>query len=69
MNSQEALELVKHGGAFIVHSAIELAAKLEQLFADAVFRQEIGSAAARFVQMRTGATQRFLEVLMKGGTL
>jgi len=55
-NSPEAEELVAAGGAQVVRNQQELAVALQTLSDTIAERRERGSAAANFVQERTGAT-------------
>ena len=62
-NSQEPLQLVGAGGAFVVNDSRDLFRALENLFRDEAARVAAGRRAAQFVQANTGATERFLRHL------
>jgi len=62
-NSQEPLQLVGHGGAFVVNDSAELERTLGNLLEDDAARRAAGEHAAHFVQAHLGATTRFFEHL------
>ena len=64
-NSQEAVELVKEGGAFVVTTPDEVKHYLEEFFASETLRLTAGQAASEFVKRNIGATGRFLARLEK----
>ncbi len=61
----EAHGLVQCGGGFAVKDANELRNVLNTLLKDAEARQQAGIAARRYVEERTGATRRVVEVLLQ----
>jgi len=62
-NSQEPLQLVERGGAFIVNDSAEANRTFMNLLEDNAARTTAGARAAQFVQSNVGATGRFLECL------
>ncbi|TAK60922.1 MAG: 3-deoxy-D-manno-octulosonic acid transferase [Bacteroidetes bacterium] len=64
-NSQEAIELVKQGGAFIITKPDEALAYLEEFFSGESHRLTAGQVCAEFVKRNIGATGRFLARLEK----
>lgn len=62
-SSQEPLQLVAHGGGFVVNDVDELHRALANLLHDDTARTTAGNRALRFVQANVGATDRFLEHL------
>lgn len=62
-NSQEPLQLVERGGAFVINDAEELERTLLNLLDDDMARTTAGSRAAAFVQANIGATKRILSHL------
>lgn len=62
-NSQEAVELVRLGGGFVVRNEKELYRILRTLLEDETHRTHAGAIAQRFVQNHCGATGRFLQYL------
>ncbi len=64
-NSQEALELVRRGGSFVVTSQEECYTHLRKLFNDKKARTKAGAESLRLVKENIGATDRFLDYLEK----
>lgn len=64
-NSQEALELARRGGSFVVTTQDECYAQLRKLLNDTKFRAKAGSESLRLVKENMGATERFLDYLEK----
>ena len=62
-NSQEPLQLVERGGAFVVNTADELERTLGNLLGSDAARSRSGECAMAFVSANTGATGRFLTYL------
>lgn len=62
-NSQEAVELVKRGGSFIVTTPEECYVELRRLFNDKKARLRAGAESQKLVQENVGATNRFIEYL------
>jgi 3-deoxy-D-manno-octulosonic-acid transferase len=62
-NSQESLQLLECGGAFVVTDADELVRAAQNLLTNEAARDQVGRRAAEFVRTNTGATQRFLTYL------
>lgn len=62
-NSQEPLQLVERGGAFIVSGTEELERTLRNLLENDAARRRSGECATAFVSANTGATGRFLTYL------
>jgi len=62
-NAQEPLMIVERGGAFVVNNSQELYRTLHNLLQDETARASAGRRAAQFVQMHTGATERFISHL------
>ena len=62
-NSQEPLQLVERGGAFVVNDSNEVYRTFRNLLEDDTARATAGSRAAQFVQSNVGATARFLQHL------
>ncbi len=62
-NSQEPLQLVERGGAFVVNDSVELQRTLLNLLDDDMARTTAGSRASAFVQANLGATERILSHL------
>ncbi|MDH3252412.1 MAG: 3-deoxy-D-manno-octulosonic acid transferase [Ignavibacteria bacterium] len=62
-NSSEPLQLVNHGGAFVVNDTQELYRTVFNLLENSGARESAGSRAADFVQHNVGATERFLQHL------
>ena len=64
-NSQEALELTRRGGSFVVTSQEECYTHLRKLFNDKKARTKAGAESLRLVKENIGATDRFLDYLEK----
>ncbi len=64
-NSQEAVELVRQGGAFVVRTPEEVRHYFDEIFGGETFRLTAGQAASEFVKRNIGATGRFLARLEK----
>ncbi|MDD8017821.1 MAG: glycosyltransferase N-terminal domain-containing protein [Bacteroidota bacterium] len=62
-NSQEAVELARLGGGFVIHDEKELYRTLRILLDDTQTRYHAGKIAQSFVQSNCGATDRFLGYL------
>ena len=62
-NSQEPLQLVERGGAFVINDAAELQRTMLNLLDDDMARTTAGSRASAFVQANIGATKRILSHL------
>lgn len=62
-NSQEPLQLVERGGAFVINDGEELERTLLNLLDDDMARTTAGSRASAFVQANIGATKRILSHL------
>lgn len=62
-NSQESLQLLECGGAFVVTDPEEVVRAAHNLLADESARRQAGARAAEFVMANIGATQRFLTYL------
>lgn len=62
-NSQEAIELVKRGGGFVVENEKDLYRILRTLLDNSTLRSKAGSIAETFVRENCGATERFLQLL------
>ena len=62
-NSQEPLQLIDQGGAFVLNDSQELYRTARNLFEDESARTQTGERAARFVHSNRGATERFLHHL------
>jgi 3-deoxy-D-manno-octulosonic-acid transferase len=62
-NSQEAVELARRGGGFIVNTPEDCYFELRKLFNDKKARLHAGTESQRLVQDNIGATQRFIEFL------
>jgi len=62
-NSQESLQLLDYGGAFVVTDPEDVIRAAQNLLTDEAARTQAGSRAAAFVQANIGATQRFLTYL------
>jgi len=63
-SSQEANELTKAGGGFVVGNKRELYRILRKLLQDTAFRNTRGAIAGTFVHTRAGATERILAHLL-----
>jgi 3-deoxy-D-manno-octulosonic-acid transferase len=66
-NSSEPLQLVDHGGAFVVNDVTELHRTITNLLENPVARNNSGLRAADFVERNVGATERFLQYLVPLG--
>jgi 3-deoxy-D-manno-octulosonic-acid transferase len=64
-NSQEAVELARRGGGFVINNAEDCYFELRKLFNDKRARLHAGAESQRLVQENIGATQRFIEFLEK----
>jgi 3-deoxy-D-manno-octulosonic-acid transferase len=64
-NSQEAIELVKRGAAFVGRDSRELHQQIQFLLDDEVVRQRAGEQALNWVNSNIGATARCLSYLEK----
>jgi 3-deoxy-D-manno-octulosonic-acid transferase len=64
-NSQEAQELLRRGGGFLINDHLECYKTLRALFEDTKARTTAGSAALKLVKENIGATERFIEHLAK----
>ncbi len=64
-NSQEALELARRGGGFVVRDQQECYKTLRMLMNEEPVRKKAGDEALRLVKENIGATERFLEHLEK----
>lgn len=62
-NSQEAVELARRGGAFVVTTPEECYMELRRLLNDKKARLRAGAESQRLVQENVGATNRFIEYL------
>ena len=59
----EALEMEKAGAMIRIHSKEEFEAKMEEMEDDPSIRENLSANARNFIQSRTGATARSLEVI------
>ncbi|MBI1803733.1 MAG: 3-deoxy-D-manno-octulosonic acid transferase [Ignavibacteria bacterium] len=64
-NSQEAVELVREGGAVVCRDSHELCESMRIFLDDETQRIQTGKKASAFVQSHVGATTRFLSFLEK----
>ncbi len=62
-NSQEAVELAKRGGSFVISDEKELYRVLRQLLDNSAMRKQAGVISETFVREHSGATDRFLHYL------
>ena len=62
-NSQEAVELARRGGGFVVRNPQECYQVLKNLLVNGKTRRKSGAEALRLVKQNIGATSRFLEHL------
>ncbi len=62
-NSQEAVELIRRGGGFVVRDSKALFRMLRKLFSDSTARSAAGAVSESFVREHSGATKRFLQFL------
>jgi 3-deoxy-D-manno-octulosonic-acid transferase len=64
-NSQEAQELIRRGGGFLINDQPECYRALRSLLDDVKARTTAGNAALKLVKENIGATERFMEHLAK----
>lgn len=64
-NSQEAIELARRGGGFVVHNQDECYTHLRRLFNDKKTRVRSGNESLALVKENIGATERFIKYLAK----
>lgn len=64
-NSQEAVELIQEGAAFVATDEEALYRHFDSLLSDETLRREAGTKAQAFVQRNIGASERFLSYLEK----
>ncbi|MBI3787413.1 MAG: 3-deoxy-D-manno-octulosonic acid transferase, partial [Ignavibacteriales bacterium] len=64
-NSQEAVELARRGGGFVIQNQDECYTQLRKLFNDKKIRVRAGSESLTLVKENVGATERFIEYLAK----
>jgi 3-deoxy-D-manno-octulosonic-acid transferase len=64
-NSQEAQELLRRGGGFLVNDQFECYKTLRKLLDDQKARTTAGSISSKLVKENIGATERFIEHLEK----
>ncbi len=64
-NSQEAAELARRNGGFVVTDRQSMNAILQRLFADSQFRKQAGAVCRQLVKENAGATGRILKHLKK----
>jgi 3-deoxy-D-manno-octulosonic-acid transferase len=64
-NSQEAQELLRRGGGFLINDQVECYRALRILLDDTKVRAIAGNAALKLVKENIGATERFMEHLEK----
>ena len=64
-NSQEAIELVRRGGGFVVTNEEECFRQLKKLLTDEKSRENAGAVSLNLVKENIGATERFIEHLAK----
>jgi 3-deoxy-D-manno-octulosonic-acid transferase len=62
-HSQEAMELARRGGGFVIHSQEECYEIFRKLFSESDVRLKAGAIAAQLVQENVGATDRFINHL------
>ena len=62
-NSQEAMELARRGGSFVITNAEECYMQLRKMLNDKKARLRAGAESLRLVQENVGATERFIEYL------
>jgi 3-deoxy-D-manno-octulosonic-acid transferase len=60
-NSQEALELARRGGGFIVRDQADCYRTLRTLFGDVQERSQAGGIAMKLVKENVGATERLMK--------
>jgi 3-deoxy-D-manno-octulosonic-acid transferase len=64
-NSQEAQELLRLGGGFLINDQLECYKTLRTLLEDAKARTTAGNAASKLVKENIGATERFIDHVAK----
>jgi 3-deoxy-D-manno-octulosonic-acid transferase len=64
-NSQEAMELARRGGGFVVSDSESMHAILHRLFSDSRYRKQAGAVCKKMVQEHAGATEQILRHLKK----
>jgi 3-deoxy-D-manno-octulosonic-acid transferase len=64
-NSQEAQELLRQGGGFLINDQSECYNTLRALLDDAKARSIAGNVALKLVRENIGATERFIEHFAK----
>jgi len=64
-NSQEAVELARRKGGFVVTDRQSLQAILQRLFSDTQFRKQTGAVCRQLVKENAGATNRIMRHLKK----
>ena len=64
-NSQEAVELARRKGGFVVTDQHSMHAILQRLLADTQFRKQTGAVCKKLVKENAGATERILKHLRK----
>jgi 3-deoxy-D-manno-octulosonic-acid transferase len=64
-NSQEAVELVRRGGSFVVSNQEDCYTHLSRLLNDETMRKKAGDVSLQLVKENIGATERFMEYLEK----
>ncbi len=64
-NSQEAQELLRKGGGFLINDQLECYKTLRTLLNDTKARAIAGNVASKLVKENIGATERFIEHLAK----
>ena len=62
-NSFEALDLLKNKGALVIKNNEDFLHFMHKLIKDRSFAEEMGRRTAKYVQSKTGATERILEAL------
>jgi 3-deoxy-D-manno-octulosonic-acid transferase len=65
MNSFEAGELIKAGGAFQINNSTEAAEIMDKLIADEVFRSQTGRKAQALIEDNIGATNKIMNIIIK----
>jgi 3-deoxy-D-manno-octulosonic-acid transferase len=65
LNSQEAVELAKMGGGFVINDQQECYRTMRTLLGDKKARLTAGNEALKLVKKNIGATERFIEHLLK----
>ena len=61
---QEALDLIKIGGAFAINDYNELKTILGSLFTDSIMLNESGKLASEYINRNTGATEQIVSYIM-----